>query len=205
MCPRYRQMYWSWREISSWKNKQTKKNNLLFAKVLVFSILEFFLPLLTLCVSSRIFCFYTISALFKYAQAYLVTFQYSSSSQGLIYWPCVLSGSRALARRGASRPAEWGRKTSPETWTAGKRKGRERERERERENLQCCHSDTFPVVFVSHDDATVQKKQKKNLWKNLIKWRQSQVKRKNVSVLNCVKWVIFNPPNWKWKPCFTFT
>lgn len=67
------------------KTNKQKKNNLLFAKVLVFSILEFFLPLLTLCVSSRIFCFYTISALFKYAQAYLVTFQYSSSSQGLIY------------------------------------------------------------------------------------------------------------------------
>lgn len=71
----------------------------------------------------------------------------------------------------------------------------ENARGRERENLQCCHSDTFPVLFVSQDDATVKKKIK-ILWKNLIKRRQSQVKsKKNVSVLNCVRWVIFNPPN----------
>lgn len=75
---------------------------------------------------------------------------------GPAYWPCVLSGSRALAGHGASRPAEWGRKTSPETWIRKyrqvkweKERGGEKQTVEYREcNLHCCHSDEFPTSFL---------------------------------------------------------
>lgn len=92
MCSRYRQMYWSWRGISSWKT-----NSLYLRR--------------------------------HFTHADTHTHTLSSHTPELLqfpwppYWPCVLSGSRALAGHGASKPAEWGRRTSPETWTKGKGEG----------------------------------------------------------------------------------
>ena len=154
MCRRYRQMYCSWREISSWKTNSLyvqKKKKVPYIKILEASVLSH---------SPSNAHTHTHTHTHTHAHthtAFLVTLLNSSGFPWPPYWPCVLSGSRAPARHGASRPAEWGRKTSPETWS--RRKAGERGKE-ERKSVQLSPLQQW---FVSHDYATVRKSGKRSL------------------------------------------
>lgn len=164
MCNRYRQMYCSWREMSSWKTNSLylQRYHICKSRSALFS-LSHSLPNAHTC---RTYTNRRVRA-HTHAQAFLVTLLNSSGSQGLL---TDLAYFLEVELRQGMEPVRQLSEVEKLHLKPGKQEeGRRGEKERESVQLPLPQQ-----WFVSHDYATVKKVKK-------------------VTAINCIKWVIFNP------------